>query len=258
MDNKALFSSILRQDLASFTSKVFDYLTPGTKFHHSWYIDCICQHLTSILPRFGTLDFISNSQLASACIDNANDAGRHEQTKGQFYKTQQHSTAGGRLIINIPPRHLKSIIVSVAWPAWLLGKWPNKKIIVASYCQNLSTKHSLDCRNVMQSSWYQQTFTKTRICRGQNTKNKYVTSEFGFRLATSIGAYVTGEGGDILIVDDPHNPASIEHQKIRNKAINWFENTFLTRLNDQQNGSVVVVMQRLLFQNSVIMLVRDQ
>jgi predicted phage terminase large subunit-like protein len=150
---------------------------------------------------------------------------------------------GQRLIINIPPRCLKSISISVAWPAWLLGIAPSKRIIVASYSQNLSTKHSLDCRAIIQSLWYQELFPKTIISQCQ--KNKFTTTQFGFRIATSVGGSITGEGADILIVDDPHNPTHIYSEKIRKQAIDWFQQTFLTRLNDPQKGSVAIVMQRL-------------
>jgi predicted phage terminase large subunit-like protein len=150
-----------------------------------------------------------------------------------------------RLIINIPPRCLKSISISVAWPAWILGLDPQKRIVVASYSEHLSIKHSLDCRAIMQSQWYQELFPETVISKSHNRKNKFMTTKFGFRMATSVGGSITGEGADILIVDDPHNPTYIYSDKIRVKAINWFEQTFLSRLNDPQSGSVVVIMQRL-------------
>jgi hypothetical protein len=152
---------------------------------------------------------------------------------------------GKRLIINIPPRCLKSVSISVAWPAWILGASPHKRIIVASYSQHLSIKHSLDCRAIMQSSWYQDLFPGTAISTSQNKKDKFMTTKFGFRMATSVGGSITGEGADILIVDDPHNPTYIHSHKMRSKAINWFEQTFVSRLNNQQTGSIVIVMQRL-------------
>ena len=159
---------------------------------------------------------------------------------------QEITNKGGqRIIINIPPRCLKSLSISVAWPAWLLGINPALRIIVASYAQHLSTKHSVDCRAIIQTDWYRKTFPKTKLSPYQNTKNKYMTSQFGFRMATSIGGSVTGEGADILIVDDPHNPTYINCVNIRNKAINWFEQTFMSRLNDPAKGSVIIVMQRL-------------
>ena len=150
-----------------------------------------------------------------------------------------------RLIINIPPRYLKSIICSVAFPAWLLGKDPTKRVIVASYSKLLATKHSQDTRIIMQSKWYKKNFKKTILANGMNEKNKFCTTENGFRFATSVNGTLTGEGGDILIVDDPHNPVNIHNKQNRKKTINWFTSVFSSRLNDKNNGSIIVIMQRL-------------
>lgn len=148
-----------------------------------------------------------------------------------------------RLIINLPPRSLKSIIVSVAWPAWILGLDPSKRIIAASYTQSLSTKHSLDTKIIMESELYCQNFSKTKLIR--TTQKKLITSKNGFRYATSIGGSITGEGGDYLIIDDPHNPTYVNSKKMRHKVIDWYENTFATRLNNPKKGAIVLVMQRL-------------
>lgn len=150
-----------------------------------------------------------------------------------------------RLIINIPPRSLKSICVSVAFPAWLLGVNPATRIMAASYSNILSIKHSLDTRLVLESDWYRQMFPATVICDDQNEKSKFVTTKRGFRFATSVGGSATGEGADILIVDDPHNPLQAASQVQRQKAINWFEQTFSTRLNNKKKGAIIIVMQRL-------------
>ncbi len=150
-----------------------------------------------------------------------------------------------RLIINMPPRNLKSICVSVAWPAWLLGCNPSAKIMAACYSQALSNKHSQDCRLILNSSWYKQVFPWTKIARGENQKAKFVTTERGFRFATSIGGTATGEGGDFLIIDDPQNPNKINSKKYRDYTIEWFEQTFVSRLNNKQTGAIVIVMQRL-------------
>lgn len=150
-----------------------------------------------------------------------------------------------RLIVNIPPRNLKSICISVAWPAWILGLNPSAKIMVSSYSQALSNKHSLDCRLVLESSWYKNIFKDTVISFGENEKNKFVTTKRGFRLATSTGGLITGEGADYLIVDDPHNATEVLSKTKRNNTITWFEQAFTTRLNDKNNGSIVIVMQRL-------------
>lgn len=150
-----------------------------------------------------------------------------------------------RLIINMPPRHLKSLCVSVAWPAWLLGNNPAKRIIVASYASALSLKRSQDCRAILESDWFRCSFPQTQLMQGQNEKHKYLTTQHGFRLATSVGGGVTGEGGDVLIVDDPLNPHQAESRFFRNLSNRWFEQTFSTRLNDKKRGAIVIVMQRL-------------
>ena len=150
-----------------------------------------------------------------------------------------------RLIINMPPRALKSLCVSVAWPAWVLGKDPSTRVIVASYAQSLSLKHSLDCRLIMQSSWYQELFPEVEIAKDQNEKSKFTTTKRGFRFATSVGGTLTGEGGDILILDDPHNPTQAASSVKRKSTLDWFDQTFLSRLDNKHKGVVVVVMQRL-------------
>ncbi|MDD2839907.1 MAG: hypothetical protein PHY80_02135 [Rickettsiales bacterium] len=150
-----------------------------------------------------------------------------------------------RLIINIPPRSLKSVCVSVAFPAWVLGKKPNSRIIVTSYSEVLSLKHSTDCRLVVSSRWFQDLFPDFQLAEGQNEKYKFATTQNGYRFATSVGGSLTGEGGDILIVDDPHNPQQIMSDKYRTKTLEWFSNTFISRLNDKKNGAIIIVMQRL-------------
>jgi predicted phage terminase large subunit-like protein len=150
-----------------------------------------------------------------------------------------------RLMINMPPRALKSVCVSVAWPAWLLGHNPSLRIIVASYSQVLSIKHSLDCRAIMESDWYREMFPETRLSEVHNTKSKFLTSQFGFRFAVSVGGSITGEGGDYLIIDDPHNPTHIHSRRQREKVKAWYEQTFATRLNDKKKGAIILVMQRL-------------
>lgn len=150
-----------------------------------------------------------------------------------------------RLIINLPPRYLKSISVSVAWPAWLLGHDPTKRIIVASYSQALSQKHSLDCRTLMKSEPYQQQFPDTQISTEHNRKDKFMTTQGGFRLATSVDSSLLGEGGDILILDDPYSPNQVMSKTRREHVLRWFNQTFMTRLNHKKKGAVVIIMQRL-------------
>ncbi len=150
-----------------------------------------------------------------------------------------------RLIINIPPRYLKSIAVTVAWPAWLLGRDPSERIIAASYAHTLSLKHSIDTRLVVKSDWYRRVFPGTQLVDDQDTKQKFVTTARGMRYATSVDGSAIGEGGNFLIVDDPHSAAGALSDVQRASACTWFDQGFATRLNDKKNGVIVVVMQRL-------------
>jgi predicted phage terminase large subunit-like protein len=149
-----------------------------------------------------------------------------------------------RLIINIPPRHLKSISVAVAFPAWLLGQNPTEQIMCASYSQELSFKHSMDCRLVVESDWYQLLFPNTKIVSDQNTQRKFVTTQRGFRIATSVGGTATGEGGNFLIVDDPISSQQADSTVMRENANIWFDRTYSSRLNDKKKGCIIVIMQR--------------
>jgi predicted phage terminase large subunit-like protein len=150
-----------------------------------------------------------------------------------------------RLIINVPPRSLKSICASVAFPAWLLGKNPSNKIVVASYNNHLSYKHALDSRHLILSPFYKSIFPEMLISADQNQKYKFITSERGSRFATSINGTITGEGGNILIVDDPHNALDIYSQVKRQKVHRWFGQSFSSRLDDKKKGAIIIVMQRL-------------
>jgi predicted phage terminase large subunit-like protein len=150
-----------------------------------------------------------------------------------------------RLVINIPPRYMKSITATVAFPAWLLGKDPAEKIIAASYSGRLSVKHSIDTRLVVNSPWYKRAFPGTALVSDQNEKSKFMTTARGHRIATSVGGTATGEGGDFLIVDDPHNPKMAASEVERQTALDWFDQTFYSRLNDKKKGVIILVMQRL-------------
>lgn len=150
-----------------------------------------------------------------------------------------------RAIVTIPPRHLKSIIFSVALPAYLLGIKPSTRIICVSYSNDLAVKHANDFRAVITSDWYRRAFPKTRVSREKDTQIETMTTARGFRLATSLGATLTGRGADLIVLDDPQKPDEALSEAHRNSAGQWFDTTLLSRLDSKSEGSVVVVMQRL-------------
>ena len=149
-----------------------------------------------------------------------------------------------RLIINVPPRSLKSVMASVAFVAWALGRNPNLQLICASYGQDLADKLAMDCRNVMQSEWYQRLYA-TRLAGLRPAVADLRTTTGGGRFATSVGGVLTGRGGDIIIVDDPLKPASALSDAERQAANDWMDHTVMSRLNDKKSGAIIIIMQRL-------------
>ena len=150
-----------------------------------------------------------------------------------------------RQIVMVPPRHLKSIIFSVALPAFLLGQDPTTRIICVSYAADLAVKHANDCRAVMKSEWYRRVFRNTVVSQEKDTQYETMTTGRGYRYATSLGGTLTGRGADLIILDDPQKPEEALSEANRNSAGQWFDTTLLSRLNSKSEGAVVLVMQRL-------------
>jgi hypothetical protein len=150
-----------------------------------------------------------------------------------------------RLIINLPPRTLKSIVANVVFPAWLLGHEPGKQIICASYGQDLADKHALDCRKLMASAFYRSLFPGTVLSRDKQSVNDFLTTNQGFRLSTSVGGPLTGRGADIIILDDVMKPEDALSEARRKSGNEWYRTTLLSRLNNKRDGVIIVVMQRL-------------
>ncbi len=150
-----------------------------------------------------------------------------------------------RLIVNLPPRSLKSIVVSVAFSAWLLGKDPSAQIICASYGQDLADKLARDCRSLMTSAFYRRLFPRTRLSQERQSVHDFLTTEHGGRMATSVGGVLTGRGADFIILDDPLKPDDAMSETRRNTVNAWYDNSLLSRLNNKETGVIVIVMQRL-------------
>ena len=148
-----------------------------------------------------------------------------------------------RLIINVPPRHLKSLCASVAFPAWCLGHDPAAQIICASYGQDLADKFARDCRRIMASTWYLQLFS-TRL-GDRHPVHDFATTAQGTRMATSVGGVLTGRGADMIIIDDALKPDEALSESRRNAVNEWYDNTLLSRLNDKARGCIIIIMQRL-------------
>ncbi len=132
-----------------------------------------------------------------------------------------------QLMVTVPPRHLKSIIFSVALPAFLLGQDPTKRIVCISYSNELTVKHSIDFRAVVSSPWYRRVFPNTKISRDKDTQTETMTTARGFRYGTSVGGTLVGRGGDIFILDDPQKPDEALSETNRKSVGQWFDYRWL-------------------------------
>lgn len=151
-----------------------------------------------------------------------------------------------RLLINIPPRHSKSTIVSVMWPMWEWLTTPQQKFLCASYSGNLSIRDNLKARRLIQSPWYQERWGHMfELAGDQNAKQRFENDKTGYRLATSVGGTATGEGGSRLILDDPHGAQDAQSDAMRESALEWFDMVWSTRLNNPKSDAMVTIMQRL-------------
>jgi len=169
-------------------------------FVPNWHIDAIAEHLEAI-------------------------------TKGEIQD----------LLITMPPRHSKSLIVSVLWPAWEWIENPQFRWVFASYAFSLSVRDSIKRRRIIQSPWYQQRWAnKFKIIDEQNTKVRYENDHKGFMLASSVGGSNTGEGGERIVADDPHNVKKSESEDVRLDTVNWWNIVMSTRRNDVRAARVVV------------------
>ena len=150
-----------------------------------------------------------------------------------------------RLIINIPPRYMKSNTVSVLWPCWEWTTHPALRYLFCSYAANLATKHSLDRRRILESEWYRSHWPHLVLTSDQNEKAEYENLARGVMFATSVGGTVTGKGGNRIIIDDPLDPRRAHSEAHRTAANEFFDRSLTTRLNDKNRDAIVLVMQRL-------------
>ena len=194
----------MRRSLKQFILGSWNTIEPGRNFYDNWHIDAICEYLQAV-------------------------------AEGDIR----------RLIINIPPRHMKSITSSVALPAWVWTRDPQKRFLFASYANSLSIRDSVKCRRLIDSPWYKDHFGENfRLTTDQNQKQRFDNDQTGYRIATSVDGALTGEGGDIIVIDDPHNVREAESSTVREGVLEWWDQAMQTRLNDPQTGAFVIIMQR--------------
>lgn len=191
--------------LRDYVAEAWRVVEPGTPFTPNWHIDAICEHLEAV-------------------------------TNGEIRQ----------LLVNVPPRHMKSLLVSVIWPTWVWTFRPESRWLSSSYAMSLARRDTVKARRIIQSPWYQQRWGHVfQLAGDQNEKSRYENDRTGHRIATSVDSAVTGEGGDFITVDDPHNVREMLSEAKREAVIDWWDQAMTTRLNDQATGVKVIVMQRL-------------
>lgn len=199
------------ESLYTFLKSAWKYIDPA-QWKDAWAVDAICEHLQAVVD-------------------------------GQI----KH------LIINCPPRIGKSNTVSVAFPAWTWAQpaisptcGPGVPFLYASYADKLSLRDSVKCRRLIESPWYQARWgNRYQLTSDQNTKSRFTNDKGGDRLITSIGAGVTGEGGNIICIDDPNAANDVESEATTETTISWWTTAMPTRLNDPMFGAFIIIQQRL-------------
>ncbi len=150
-----------------------------------------------------------------------------------------------RLIINVPPRHTKSRIASVAFPVWLWLRSPTAKILTASHSDELALELGEESRKLVESDWFRARWPACTLVHGNNRKRSFKNVSGGSRRSVSAGGKATGFGGDFLIGDDVQDAQSAKSPEYLEQTLTWWRNTFCRRLNNAETGAIVLVMQRL-------------
>lgn len=190
--------------LIGFVQQGWHVVEPKTPFIDGWHLHAICDHLEAV-------------------------------SSGQIQN----------LLINIPPRFMKSLDVCVFFPAWEWIQEPALRYLFSSYAETLSKRDSVKCRRLIQSLWYQSRWGDSyQITSDQNEKLRFENDKTGVRIATSVGGMGTGEGGDRIIVDDPHNVRDGDSIIKRIGVLHWWDEVMSTRLNDEDTGAKIIVCHR--------------
>lgn len=201
------------QSLMTFLERAWPSFDPST-FDTNWHIEAVAEHLEAIAD------------------------------------VTREGAGIRRLMINVPPRSSKTSLCSIALPAWLWcqrEKGPNKgahvKLLYVSYNESLSREHSIACRRLVKSEWYQQRWPHVKITDDVDNLSKFENTSGGARTISSIGSRVTGKGADCIIIDDPNATNDLSDTKLV-EVTDYFDKTLRSRLNDPRTGAIVLVQQR--------------
>lgn len=217
VDPKGLMQAIQKRrcelSLAEYIKQAWHVVEPGQPYVHGWHIDFICAHLEAITDEVQFDD-------------------------GTFYN---------RLLVNVPPGTMKSLIINVFWPSWEWGprNMPHMRYVCAAHSQELAMRDSVKMRRLVKSEWYQDRWgDRVKLMADQDAKGKFETSATGSRQACAFEG-ITGYRGDRVIIDDPHSVDGANSDAKRNTVTQLFKEAVTSRLNNPDKSAIVVVMQRL-------------
>lgn len=207
----ALEKEACERSFHEFVMRAWKYVEPAQVYFDNWHIEFICEHLEAIT--------------------------REEVVDDDIYN---------RLLINVPPGMMKSMLVSVFWPAWEWGPQnkPHNRYVCASHNIDLAERDNQRMRDLVTCDWYQKHWgDRVQIRADQNTKQKFTNLATGFRQCMASGA-MTGVRGDRVIIDDPHQVKNSDSDVTREEVVRWFREVVPTRLNRPIESAIVVIMQR--------------
>lgn len=196
---------LLESSLADFVRAAWQLLEPGRELQWNWHIDLICDYLQAF-----------------------------------------HERKFRRGIINIPFRCMKSLLVSCFFPAWVWTHSPQHQFLTLAHKDALAHRDAIKTRVILESDWYQERWGhKVTFRSDQNQKGRYENTRNGHRISQGIGAGLTGDGGDTLLIDDPHDAEKAQSDAERQTVLDAYDDKIVSRLNDPRSGGILIIMQRL-------------
>ena len=200
------------RSLSQFIRFCWPIIEPAAPYVHNWHIDFICEHLEAITDGLQFED-------------------------GSYYN---------RLLVNVPPGHMKSLLVNCFWPLWEWGprNMPHMRYICASHSQDIAIRDGLRMRRVVESKWYQKLWPHVVLTSDQNQKTRFENTATGWRMASAAGS-ITGHRADRIVIDDPLSVSDAMSAQIKETTNTWFLEAVPSRLSSPEKSAIVVIMQRL-------------
>lgn len=225
-ERKRLQLELYERDFISFVEAGWSIIEPGVPYSHNWHLDYLVEELIAM---YGT---VLKPLFPDADWDTIEANNKR------------------RLVINVPTRSMKTLLVSIFFPCWLIIHAPTMKIATVSYAEDLATEINNKRRTLISSEWYQEFFgDKIKIDQGSNRKDEIAFTSKGMMYSVSVGGVFTGKGADLIILDDPQKPGEMGTPSQRQRAVDFFKDTLPTRLNNRNTGVIIVIQQRLHFQD---------